>query len=282
MLRDFYAQGGSWQLVVLDFDLSWHRDANQRSVLHTSSAGYLAPEQMHRTPGVSTRSALVDSFGVGMTLLFLCRGTDPDPDEHRQVGWQSRVQAACLAVGSPGWASVPTRFARLIENCTQDRQSARWDLALIEGELGRLRSAVESPNNVRSVELLTEELASQAKAFNDYSWNVDAFRASRSLPTGLQFSLTADLQRERILLTVTWAATGVERGGIRKYMGANAKTAAEQLTASGWRDVRRESEEKSLELYANLPTSSITGGDVTRRLEEAGSQLDRALANIRF
>ncbi len=152
MLRDYYTPGIDWQLVVLDFDLSWHRDANQRSVLHTSSAGYLAPEQMHRTPGVSTRSALVDSFGLGMTLLYLCRGTDPSPDEHLQVGWLDTIRAACKSVGPASWASVPKRFERMIRKCTDDTQSARWDLATIEGELHRLRTAVDAPQNLKSTE----------------------------------------------------------------------------------------------------------------------------------
>lgn len=46
MLKDFWAHPDNWQLVVLDFDLSWHRDATEGSLnLSRSMNGYLAPEQ---------------------------------------------------------------------------------------------------------------------------------------------------------------------------------------------------------------------------------------------
>jgi hypothetical protein len=66
MLKDFYTDPAEMEVVVLDFDLSWHRDASGMSVdLAKSSSGYLAPEQIDRTRKHLTRNALVDSFGVG-------------------------------------------------------------------------------------------------------------------------------------------------------------------------------------------------------------------------
>ena len=282
MLKGFYGDD-DWQLVVLDFDLSWHRDANERSVLHTTSAGYLAPEQMHRTPGVSTRSALVDSFGLGMTLLFLCTGEDPDPDEHRQVGWIEKVNAAARAVAPSGWACVPTRFARLILKATNDAQAGRWDLATIANELERLRTAVDQPNRVRSTELLTEEVAAQTAAFHEYRWDADALRASKAQPTGLEYTLAADLQNDRIMLAISWAATGVEdRRGVRKYLAGGAKKTEDQLRAAGWKKVRAEAAELSVAVEAQFEVADLRTNDIQRRVESVGSRLDRAIDNLRF
>jgi serine/threonine protein kinase len=283
MLKDYYTAGEDWQVVVLDFDLSWHRDANERSVLHTTSAGYLAPEQMRRTPGVSTRSALVDSFGLGMTLLFLCTGEDPDPDEHRQVQWVDSVRAAAEAVPATGWACVPTRFARLILQATSDQQAERWDLATIENELSRLRTAVDEPNKVRSTEFLTEEVAAQTPAFHGYSWDADALRASKVQPTGLEYSLTADLQNERIILAISWAATGVEdRKGVRKYLSTGSKKAEDQLRAAGWKKVMVDAAGLSVAVEAQYEVASLRASDVQRRAETVGSRLDKAIDNLRF
>lgn len=69
MLRDFYSDPDNWKVMVLDFDLSWHLGAEERSVVHGSTLyGYLAPEQIMRVPGVSTRHSAVDSFGLGMVM----------------------------------------------------------------------------------------------------------------------------------------------------------------------------------------------------------------------
>ena len=47
MLRGFYSDPDKWDVVVLDFDLSWHRGALEKSVIHGSAMlGYLAPEQI--------------------------------------------------------------------------------------------------------------------------------------------------------------------------------------------------------------------------------------------
>ena len=64
MLKDYYQDPNPGRIVVLDFDLSWHMGAEEKSVIHGStSTGYLAPEQIQRRVGVSTRHASVDSFG---------------------------------------------------------------------------------------------------------------------------------------------------------------------------------------------------------------------------
>ena len=130
MLKDYYTQPENWEVVVLDFDLSWHRGATERSVVHGSALlGYLAPEQIQRVRGVSTRHAAVDSFGLGMTLFFLVSGRHPIPTEHRHSSWAESVYQACGAISTKSWNSVRKRFGRLIINTTRDLQVERWDLA---------------------------------------------------------------------------------------------------------------------------------------------------------
>src|SRR5688500_11431118 len=63
MMDGYYSNPAGYRVVVLDFDLAWHVDASERSVVLSAEYGYIAPEQLARIPGISTRSGAVDSFG---------------------------------------------------------------------------------------------------------------------------------------------------------------------------------------------------------------------------
>jgi len=181
MLRGMYSTGDDWDLVVLDFDLSWHKGAIEGSVFHSPSAvGYLAPEQIHQIDGVSTRNAAVDSFGIGMTLYFICSGCDPLPAQHKHRDWNTTVYECMKKFDSSNWRSMPARFARLVISATQDVQSKRWDLSEIFGELNQLQDAHLNHTSVRQVELIAEEIASRSDVLNRYNWDENC-HGSRTL-----------------------------------------------------------------------------------------------------
>ena len=136
MFDGFYSRPDDWRVVVLDFDLSWHTGAHEKSVVYGTLTGYLAPEQMQVTPGVSTRHAAVDSFGAGMTLYYLISGTDPMPAQHRHRDWANIVMEAATRRAEEEWVSLANRYARLVIRATQDSQAERWDMAQINDELG--------------------------------------------------------------------------------------------------------------------------------------------------
>jgi serine/threonine protein kinase len=70
-----------WAVRLLDFDLSWHKGAIEKSILAATSVhGYLAPEQLTVRKGVSSRHASVDSFGFGMTMYYLCASAIRHPE----------------------------------------------------------------------------------------------------------------------------------------------------------------------------------------------------------
>ncbi len=184
MLDRFYSQPDAWQVVVLDFDLSWHLGALEKSVIHNTPTGYLAPEQIQKTPGASTRNAAVDSFGVGMTLYFMLTGRDPLPVQHRHPDWETTVLTPAQGLDSQGWQSLPFRYTRLIMKATDEHQAKRWDLSQIRDELQRLHSAFLQPSAVVSAELLAEEVA--ARSNRQYVWDDDQVSATMHLPSGLE------------------------------------------------------------------------------------------------
>ena len=277
MLSGYFHDPDEWSVVVLDFDLSWHRGAFEQSVLHTSAAGYLAPEQMRQIKGVSTRNAAVDSFGLGMTLLYLCSGRDPSPDQHLHRDWEKDVRQACDGVGGTSWASAPERFARLIIAATRDSQAARWDIAEIAGELDRLALAVGDPTDVRSAELLTEEIAARCDVMSGYEWDADKVQALRVLPTGIQIALATQLETQRIHLQIDWTSTGMEeRGNLGKYIAAASKAAADQLRSLGWTQICEAVEQRTVHLDASLDASQVRA-----RLDEVAASIDRATGKLR-
>jgi eukaryotic-like serine/threonine-protein kinase len=278
MLEGFYTEPNSWQVVVLDFDLSWHKGAFEKSVLHNTVAGYLAPEQMHDVKGVSTRNAAVDSFGLGMTLLYLCSGNDPLPDQHRHQDWTSVVENACKDVKPCAWRSMPQRVARIILKATQDKQASRWDMAEISGELERLMEAVNAPEAVRSTELLAEELASHCEVMAGYVWDADAIGACRELHTGMKVAINADLLNQRLVLHLNWTSTGVEeRKNLGKYVVNNSNAAADQLAAAGWSSIEKQIGSRAISIKTSIGVAETYG-----RFEDLASVVDKATRKLQF
>jgi hypothetical protein len=278
MLSGYYATPDEWSVVVLDFDLSWHKGALEKSVLHSATGGYLAPEQTREIKGVSTRNAAVDSFGLGMTLLYLCDGRDPVHDQHRHENWEHSVRVTCAKVKGKEWRSVAERVARVIIVATRDRQASRWDMAEIAGELERLWSAVHDPSAVRSTELLAEELAARSEVLADYSWDADRICAVRDLHTGMKIEVLADLVAQEVALTIDWASTGSEeRKNLRKYITARATAAVDQLKANGWTAVSSNIDGRSVQIEARISSNAIQG-----RISEVAAIIDRATRRLQF
>jgi serine/threonine protein kinase len=275
MLRDHWTDQDKLDVVVLDFDLSWHRGALEQSVLHTTSAGYLAPEQLRPRGGASTRSAFVDAFGIGMTLLYLCGGQEPIADQHRHTSWEMDVAHACSQLSRPKWVSLPRRFARLILACTQDVQSDRWDLAEIAREL-RLLGAASSGNGELNTELVVEELAARSTTFADYTWDADMAQAMRDVGTGLGLSLTANLTDDTVEATVSYASGAeADRGKIRRHIAQTSRILREQFVAAGWKVTRCDAGAGDMHVRA-----SVASGVLAADLDGTAAFVDRVLGNL--
>ena len=197
MLRGFYTHPDKWEVVVLDFDLSWHRGALERSIIPGSAMlGYLAPEQIQYTSRVSTRHAAVDSFGMGMVLFFMMSGRAPLPDEHRHGDWRNTLARAAHGHPCNEWRSAPSRFARLVEFATRNNQSERWDMTQIQAELTRLHEAVSHSTSTQYAELIAEEIAARCEFSKDYEWDGDSLAAVKETPSGVRFTLQGDESQE--------------------------------------------------------------------------------------
>jgi eukaryotic-like serine/threonine-protein kinase len=232
MLRDFW-HAPAPDVVVLDFDLSWHKGSLEASVVQTSGFGYLAPEQLERRPTVSTRHAAVDSFGLGMTLFYMIGRKHPIAEQHRHTDWPVSIRAAVDRVGRPRFAAVPRRFARLILNATRDIQAQRWDLGQLLAELTQLSEA--ESGTIRSAELIGEGLLAGSETLASYEWNHDSAEAVVRSPNGLVLRLRGQERTGTIEVEFNWATAGTDdRRRVGRWIPEALRDAEGILKSGGW------------------------------------------------
>lgn len=237
MLRNGWSGLDDAELVVLDFDLSWHRDAEGHTLRDRRlETGYIAPEQVERGAPGSARSPLVDSFGLGMTLLYLASGIDPHYGDHRRANWSDRVhQGVDQKSRHSDWKSLPARYARLVLDCTRDLQSERLDTTQIFDELQQLNSVIRSPGSIRSATMLADEIAARSTEVIEYEWNEEQAKASASLRDGFDVCVQGDEREHAIRFQLTWQSTGDRnRTTLAKYLPTKAEAAAKQLKQGLW------------------------------------------------
>ncbi|MEM1212750.1 MAG: SIR2 family protein [Planctomycetota bacterium] len=249
------------KVVVLDFDLSWHRDAFGASIQDFDSMnGYIAPEQVDAASKYSTRNALVDSFGMGMTMLFLRSAKDPLFGQQNHANWREYLAEHVGKHACNTWISLPRRFSRLIEWSAQNEQSNRIDMSRICGELERLLQAVRNPATIDSPELLAEEIAARSHLYDKYSWNRDGFEASVSLPSGVLLRITGCESEQTVRVDIKWTSSATETAKkIGKWIPNACNRALSALSKSGWttRLINRDTSTANIE--ANAHVSQIRG-----------------------
>ncbi len=234
MLRHFWTDP-AWDVVVLDFDLSWHHGAYEKSVMYGSgTGGYWAPEQVSRIPGVSTRHASVDAFGIGMLCSFVITGEDPVPNNHLHRDWANTITRAARRKRTTGWMSLPNRFSRILLNATQDRQNERWDVSQVHNELSRLQEANRNPLEVMDTDLIAEEMAARSGVLNAYQWVHDELTAMYDSPIGLSVRVSGIPSKRQIIVELTQSQIGHQRWRRGTDRRATVELAAEALKTGGW------------------------------------------------
>jgi len=243
ILQDYYENNGDdWNLIVLDFDLSWHMGAIEDSVGLSSVSGFIAPEQISRHylkdgTSISSRNALVDSYGIGMTIYYMCSRVEPIFNQPANKSWRSDLLEFIDSKECTQWKSLPCRVRRLIYESTQTSQERRLDVSQIIGELEELRTALSGKYQNISTELWAEELAANlAFHYNlDYHWSSEDLTARISLSGGVSIIIIPDPGKKKIELHVSWNKTdNHEHKKIRKYLHRNFKNSKRILESEKW------------------------------------------------
>lgn len=259
MLRGFWAEPENAEVVVLDFDLSWHVGALEKSIM-AKPLGYLAPEQLRTDSRFGRRSALVDTYGFGMTLFFMLTGIDPVPEMQDHVDWQNILNQKICSKRNYGWTSLPIRIVRLIFNCTLTDQSKRPDFAYVSEQISSLWQAAESKFELISLDAVVEEISSRSAYMEGYVWNSDLQSANRVSSSGSSCSLTTNLARRTADLAIQWSATGMED---RRHVVPIEKVKI-ALTQAGWDEVNHEVAIGVVKFRASIDLSDWIQLDITK------------------
>jgi serine/threonine protein kinase len=281
MLRTDWDDASKLDVVVLDFDLSWHKDATEKSVTISvpSALGYCAPEQIQSDGRVSTRSALVDSFGLGMTFYYLFSGKHPAPGDDKRADWSLKVMKDIGNNQFSNWVSLPARAARLIVRATKSEQKQRIDASQIEQELELLKSVTLSADDVTSAELEADELLARAFGVGDYEWDSDRVIGTKQLATGVHVRMVADEVRDQVILKIGWSSAGdQERKSLSKYLPAAVDQAASTLRKGGWEELNKATEAAGFMLEMRVSTQEATGD----RLNAAAKAVSSAAHSFSF
>lgn len=271
MVENSYDDLESWKIAVLDFDLSWHKGAEDHSIMHSPAFGYLAPEQRSRGK-YPTRSALVDSYGFGMTLYFLCTGKNPFPDQHLHLNWKSDTFRQFESKRCSDWVSLPRRLARLVCNVTQDEQAARATMTQIEGELEALKAALSSDARIQIVDVITEELAARTEHFHGYVWSDAESRATLASANGLNLGLQTVTGKRAMVFTAAWSNSGAQDWS---HIDRMLSQALPKLTGSLERVC--EDVKVSKARHAFQVTAEIDADEVRRSVASVAKALDKAV-----
>jgi serine/threonine protein kinase len=132
ILKNFYGDTADLEVIVLDFDLSWHKGALDLSIVDGARAqGYAAPEQTasYTKSKESTRNTAVDVFGFGMIAYFLMTGNDPRPNEQNFEDFKENIRNRISERFNHDFKSIPKYMADFICKCTVDSQEERISFA---------------------------------------------------------------------------------------------------------------------------------------------------------
>lgn len=209
MIRDYYSDGITGEVVVLDFDLSWHVGAMEKSVYVAGGTAYLAPEQLNAQPHSTTRSAAVDSFGFGMTAYFSLSKNDPVINMNLRADWDGTLHSLAVQNKCKDWRSLPNRFHRMITASTELKQADRLSFAEIVSEMAAMRQALEAPDTITDIQSLAEELFARSEVLSDYSL-VNGW-PHRDQGTGLTVVSSSAPTRNAIRLKIRFAQQGNEK-----------------------------------------------------------------------
>jgi hypothetical protein len=212
-----------------------------------------------------------------MTLFFLASGEEPVFAQHQHADWQ-KCLADLSARQCRQWKSLPVRFGRLIANCTCQRQSERWDMSQIVGELERLTQAEAHPSAVESAELWAEEALALAVGPATWDWDFGKITATSALPSGVAVRVAGDEVDRSIKLEMTWDSSGTEeRRRVQKWMAPACERAVAALKAGDWHAAAYSEWGSSFTVHAAVQVARLN-----QNCGRAIAALSKALRSLKF
>lgn len=162
MLQNFYYEDAASevQVMILDFDLSWHKGATELTVaLGAMSQGFMAPEQIEENERF-TRNTAVDIYSIGMISYYVLTGKNPAPYQHRFSNFEMELVQDINNCYKVGWRCLAQFLAETIIKATLQEPTKRLALEAYIANIDIALNMVLSDEIVNTHPLLLRELAS--------------------------------------------------------------------------------------------------------------------------
>jgi serine/threonine protein kinase len=238
MIRDYeYLEEFDPDVVVLDFDMSWHKGSKEKDVVFESrdDFGYLAPEQTVSHGPYHPRNTKVDSYGLGMTAYALYGSQAPLANESLNPDWFEKVLTACQKRYDHGWKSAPYRLARSIRDATTVDQSERKDFFRLTRQFDVVLRAIQSTSELNEADAWAEELLARLGSSLRYEWDDERSGGYLASP-GVNVFADGDVINRRIDIKMEYIDQGMQkRSNIKFMLQQNLDKAVRELRAGGWR-----------------------------------------------
>lgn len=206
MLQDFYYEYEMEPLkvVILDFDLSWHKGATELTVpLGAMSQGFMAPEQAEENENF-TRNTAVDMYSIGMISYYVLTGKNPAPNQHRFSNFKDDLIQDIRNNYKIKWKCLSSFLAETIVKSTLQDPLKRLSLEAYLANISIALDMILSDEISNTHPLLLRELAFQINDDN-YELEVSDFGRVVSMSSyALGKSVCLELQQHNkdVLLQV--------------------------------------------------------------------------------
>lgn len=128
MLENFYNDDDDLSVVIMDFDLSWHKGATELTVaLGAMSQGFMAPEQAEEKEKY-TRKTSVDVYSIGMISYYVLTNNNPSPYQHRFSNFKNDLIDDIRKLYKTKWKCLPQYLAETIVKATTQDPEERISL----------------------------------------------------------------------------------------------------------------------------------------------------------
>lgn len=171
ILKDFYGEytDDIPEVVILDFDLSWHKGATELTVaLGKMSQGFMAPEQTDEREN-GTRNTAVDVFSIGMITYYMLTGRNPLPNQHCFPNFKDElVRDIKNMYRNIEWKCLPHLLAETVVKATMHKTSDRLSLDAYLANINMALKMFLSNDISNTNSFLLRELVSQIDDCNNY------------------------------------------------------------------------------------------------------------------
>lgn len=213
------------KLYVLDFDMSWHKNSSEKDIIFESrdDLGYLAPEQTDPSRAVTTRSAKVDSYGLGMTAFALFGGRHPAPGWTMAADWPQRVESVARQGYKLDWRCLPMRAARTVLEATRVEQADRLDFTSLARRFERMYPPSVGENENAPIDIIAEEVLAIIADGQKYVWDDIEDRGHVRFANGTSFFVEVENSQKSLQVKVRFEDTGAAVFQAKKQLLGEAK-----------------------------------------------------------